>query len=406
LSPGLVDDGGVVSKLLQARSFADRGEEIAAIDAYEEVVASDPENATAWYCLGVLYSGQGLTHRAIEALEIVNQQFPNHGPTLSNLAILLENENPPRASEYARIALLSNPDHEVLGRIASVSEVDESPRMFLEATPVTEYSEEQPDLGIAHELDMQPTFGPESKMMEADSHTSSGNHAAAVAVWKGLLESSPDSPEVWRGLGEALEAAGYPDRAEQCRQRANSLDEAHYQVVDPIQPDEETVEEALVQAALTHSSKEPVSIERSGDLNVSIEWYNKGLSFLQEENGEEALTCFEKAIGGCPKDEVELRVRAQNGRGHALFKSSRFEESILAYHTAIGMDSNSVTGRALFNMGSSYAALELYDDAVKCFTQSLERGLEKDDAELCEKQISRCRLLSREQIKRQTKASR
>jgi len=99
-------------------------------------------------------------------------------------------------------------------------------------------------------------------------------------------------------------------------------------------------------------------------------------------------------------------VRAQNGRGHALFKSSRFAESVLAYHTAISMDSNSVTGRALFNMGSSYAALELYDDAVKCFTQSLERGLEKDDAELCEKQISRCRLLSREQLKRQTKASR
>ena len=177
-------------------------------------------------------------------------------------------------------------------------------------------------------------------------------------------------------------------------------------MVDPIQPDEETVEEALVQAALTHSRKDSAPIERSGDLNASIEWYNKGLSLLQEENGEEALTCFEKAIGGCPKDEVELRVRAQNGRGHALFKSSRFAESVLAYHTAISMDSNSVTGRALFNMGSSYAALELYDDAVKCFTQSLERGLEKDDAELCEKQISRCRLLSREQLKRQTKASR
>ena len=401
-----MDDGGVASKLLQARSFADSGEEIAAIEAYEEVVASDSENATAWYCLGVLYSGRGLTHRAIEALENADQQFPNHGPTMSNLAILLENEDPSRASEYARIALLSNPDHEALGRIASVSEADEPPRLFLEATPVTEHSEEQPDLGIAHELDNQPTFGPESKMIEADSLTSSGNHAAAVAVWKGLLEGSPDSPEVWRGLGEALEAAGYPDRAEQCRQRANSLDEAHYQVADPIQPDEETVEEALVQAALTHSRKDPAPIERSGDLNASIEWYNKGLSLLQEENGEEALTCFEKAIGGCPKDEVELRVRAQNGRGHALFKSSRFAESVLAYHTAISMDSNSVTGRALFNMGSSYAALELYDDAVKCFTQSLERGLEKDDAELCEKQISRCRLLSREQLKRQTKASR
>ena len=406
LGPGPVEDGGVASKLLQARSLADRGEEITAIEAYKEVVVIDPENATAWYCLGVLYSGRGLTHRAIEALENVDRQFPNHGPTLSNLAILLENEDPPRASEYARIALLSNPDNKALGRIASVPEGDEAPRLYLEATPVPEHSEEQSDLGIAPELDDQPTVGPEVQMIEAESHSSSGNHAAAVAVWKGLLEGSPDSPEVWRGLGEALEAAGFPDKAKQCRQRANSLDEAQYRVVDPIQPDEETVEEALVQAALTHSSEEPALIERSGDLNASIEWYNKGLSFLQEEKGQEALTCFEKAIGGCPKDEVELRVRAQNGRGHALFKSSRFAESVLAYHTAISMDPNSVTGRTLFNMGSSYAAVELYDDAIKCFTQSLERGLEKDDADLCENQISRCRLLSREQLKRQAKASR
>jgi tetratricopeptide (TPR) repeat protein len=406
LSPGLVDDGGVASKLIQARSLAGHGEEIAAIEVYEEVVVIDPENATAWYCLGVLYSGQGLSHRAIEALEIVDRQFPNHGPTLSNLAILLENVDPPRASEYARIALISYPDHEALGRISSVAEVDEPPRLFLEATPVSEYSEEHPNLEIASELDNQPTVGSENKLVEAKSHTSTGNHAAAVAVWKGLLEGSPDSPEVWRGLGEALEAAGYPDRAKQCRQRANSLDEAHYRVADPIQPDEDSVEESLVQAALTHSNEEPPPIERGGDLNASIEWYNKGLSFLQEDKSEEALTCFEKAIGGCPKDELELRVRAQNGRGHALFKSSRFAESVLAYHTAISMNPNSVTGKALFNMGSSYAALELYDDAVKCFTQSLERGLEKDDADLCEKQISRCRLLSREQFKRQAKTSR
>ena len=186
-----MDDSNVASKLLQARSLADRGEEIAAIEAYEEVVSIDPENSTAWYCLGVLYSGRGLTHRAVEALENADRQFPNHGPTLSNLAILLENEDPPRASEYARIALLSNPDHKALGRIASLSEGDEPPRLFLEATPLQEYPKERPDIGIAPELDDQPPVGSEGMMIEAESHTSSGDHAAAVAVWKGLLEGSP-----------------------------------------------------------------------------------------------------------------------------------------------------------------------------------------------------------------------
>jgi len=402
-----VEQGSIASKLQEAYSMAERGDSTAAIEAYEEVIVHDAENATAWYCLGVLYSIQGSVDRAVESLEEVDRLFPNHGPTLSNLAVLLEDEDPPRASEYARVALLSYPDSEALARIASASDDDHPPRVFLQASPLSDPSEDRSDEGgITLESEEQPPISPQSKMIEAESHTSTGNHAAAVSVWKGLLEGAQDSPEVWRGLGDALEAAGYPDRAVQCRQRADSLDEAKYQAIDPVVLEEDELEEALVQAAVTHSNEEPVPLERSGDLNASIEWYNKGLSLLQEDKATEALTCFEKAIGGCPKDELELRVRAQNGRGHALFKSSKFAESVLAYHSAISMDSNSITGRTLFNMGSSYAAVELYDDAIKCFTQSLERGLEKEEALLCEKHISRCRLLSREQIKRQERASR
>ena len=70
------------------------------------------------------------------------------------------------------------------------------------------------------------------------------------------------------------------------------------------------------------------------------------------------------------------------------------------------MDPNNVTGRTLFNMGSSYAAVELFDDAIKCFTQALDRGLGKEEADLCQKQVSRCRLLAREQSKRQSRAMR
>ena len=132
--------------------------------------------------------------------------------------------------------------------------------------------------------------------------------------------------------------------------------------------------------------------------------YNMGINLLGEGKNDEALSSFEKAIGGCPPSELELKVKAQNGRGNALYNSGRFSESVVAYHTAIGMDPHSVSGRTLFNMGSSYAAVEMFDDAIKCFTQALERGLDKEEAELCEKQISRCRLLSREQAKRQARS--
>ena len=143
-----------------------------------------------------------------------------------------------------------------------------------------------------------------------------------------------------------------------------------------------------------------------GDLEEAAGWYNMGINLLTEGKNDEAISSFEKAIGGCPRDETSLKVKAQNGRGNALYNSGRYSESIVAYHTAISMDPESVSGRTLFNMGSSYAAVEMFDDAVKCFSQALERGLEKDEVEVCEKHISRCRMLSREQAKRQSRLSR
>ena len=151
------------------------------------------------------------------------------------------------------------------------------------------------------------------------------------------------------------------------------------------------------------SARLPPSEEEN--VNVCIEWYNKGLSMLSEENGVEALNCFERAIGGAPREERELRIRAQNGRGHALYQLARYPESIQAYHAAISMDPAGVTGKSLYNMGSSYAAVELYSDAIKCFEQALGRGLEDEDVTICKTQINRCKLLHKEQQKRQRQAT-
>ena len=163
--------------------------------------------------------------------------------------------------------------------------------------------------------------------------------------------------------------------------------------------------EALLQAAQDYQTIDHDLPDR-GDLEESLGWYNMGINLMSEGKNDEAISSFEKAIGGSPADELDFIVKAHNGRGNALYNSGRFPESIVAYHTAISIDPNSVSGRTLFNMGSSYAAVEMFDDAVKCFSQALERGLDKDEVELCEKHISRCRMLSREQAKRQSRISR
>jgi uncharacterized protein YjbI with pentapeptide repeats len=63
------------------------------------------------------------------------------------------------------------------------------------------------------------------------------------------------------------------------------------------------------------------------------------------------------------------------------------------------MDPINVNGRTLYNMGSSYAAIEHYEDAMKCFEQAKSRGLDSEDLKLCKNQFNRCKLLKKEQDK-------
>ena len=393
--------GESLAKILEEASvMANSGLIADAVEMYMRAISIDRENATAWYCLGVLHSRDGSLKEAVDSFEKSHRFFPNHGPTLANLAILVEPNDPVKASEYATAALISYPGDERLTKIADYSEnVDEKEKIFLKSTPI----EVQSDENVSEE--MQRREPPETRINEAESLTSSGEHSRAVEIWKGLLEEAPNSPEIWRGLGEALYSAGYPDRAEQCRKRADGIESARSRAVESQKEVEKDPTEALIIAA-EEAQTRFVEEESRGDLEDAVGWYNMGINLLNEGKNDEALRSFEKAIGGCPPNEVELKVKSQNARGNALYNAGRYPESVIAYHTAIGMDPTNVTGRTLFNMGSSYAAVELFDDAIKCFTQALDRGLKKEELDLCEKQVSRCRLLAREQAKRQTRALR
>ena len=233
---------------------------------------------------------------------------------------------------------------------------------------------------------------------DAEELSNSGEYKSAINVWKGLLNNSPESPEIWRGLAHTLDSAGFSDKAIECRKKAEKL-ESDYQIIE-VQINENDEEDLILINDKLVNNENNIS-EFENDVNSIIEWYNKGINLTQEGSYDQAVICFEKAIGGCPREEIEIRVNAHNGRGNALFLDSKYAESILAYHTAIELSPEKVSGKTLYNMGSSYAALELFNDAVKCFSQSIILGLEKDEINNCEKQISRCRILLREQAKRQ-----
>ena len=392
---------GLIESLKLGATQTNSGEFSKAILTYLDALKMDENNATAWFCLGVLYSKTGSVKDAVEAFMKCDENYPDHPPTLANLAYLLVESEPERASDFAKRALPHLEQDENLHNIASMSTPEETPELvFIESEPILEESVDQNlDTGIS------PESNKSSRQEEARTLSSSGDHSTAVSIWKDLLEQTPDSPEVWRGLGEALSSAGYEDRAVQCMKRADQIESDS--IVEPeleISTDNQDVvdDDELLLIAADEVRSIPV-VEERGSLDDSLGWYNMGINLLNEGKNDEALSSFEKAIGGCPSSEVELRVKAQNGRGNALYNEGRYPESIIAYHTAIGLDPKSVSGRTLFNMGSSYAAVEMFDDAIKCFSQSLERGLDESEAELCEKQISRCRVLAREQAKRQAR---
>ena len=395
---------GLIESLKLGATQTNNGDYSSAIRTYLDALKIDEDNATAWFCLGVLYSKTGLLKDAVEAFENCDEKYPDHPPTLANLAYLLVESEPERASDFAKRALPHLEQDEKLNSIASISSPEETQELvFIESQPINEDSVVQNT-----DIVISPGSDESNRQEEARALSSSGDHSTAVSIWKDLLDQNPDSPEVWRGLGEALNTAGYEDRAGQCMKRADQIEsDSNAQSESDISTDThgDVDDDELLLIAADEVRLAP-EVEERGNLDDSLGWYNMGINLLNEGKNNEALSSFEKAIGGCPSSEVELRVKAQNGRGNALYNEGRFPESIVAYHTAIGLDPKSVSGRTLFNMGSSYAAVEMFDDAIKCFSQSLERGLDESEAELCEKQISRCRVLAREQAKRQARGIR
>ena len=119
-----------------AATLARSGNDTGAIEAYLSILEIDAENATAWYCLGVLYTRVNSLDKAVEAFEKSDMIMPNHPATVANLAYLLAERDPLAASKYARSAIVTISDDDELSSIADYSEPTEQKRVFIEARQI------------------------------------------------------------------------------------------------------------------------------------------------------------------------------------------------------------------------------------------------------------------------------
>ena len=154
-------------------------------------------------------------------------------------------------------------------------------------------------------------------------------------------------------------------------------------------------------------SQQPIigsgKIDSSSIANQDVQWYNKGLALLSDEKYQEALSCFDRALPTFVNDD-EMIVRILNARGNSFYYLKQFSDCIEAYHKAMQVNPAGVTGATLYNMGTAYAEVERYDDAIKCFEQGMSakrvNPLTGDQSKMAKEQIRRCKILHKEQKKK------
>ena len=175
------------------------------------------------------------------------------------------------------------------------------------------------------------------------------------------------------------------ERAEVMLPRTSEPEAILRQTDDP----EIDLAKAALDAQSAVTSSNPVSAESSSVANTAVEWYNKAVVLLEDKRFKQALSCYDKALTGAAEDD-DLAIRVLNGRGHALYYMENYGDCIRAYHDAMRIDKTRVSGQALYNMGTAYAEVQLYDDAIQCFKQAQRRGLDKDEKAMCKEQVRRC----------------
>ena len=156
----------------------------------------------------------------------------------------------------------------------------------------------------------------------------------------------------------------------------------------------------LAAAALEATSRlgQALGIESNSNsiANQDIEWYNKGIGLIEDKKYREALSCFDRALPSFA-DNDEMIIRILNGRGNALYYLEDYPKCVESYHKAMVINPKGVQGKTLYNMGTAYAEMQRFSDAIKCFEQAIPRGLDKNQQKLAKEQIRRCNILHKEQ---------
>jgi len=419
-----------------------------AIAALEHAIKLDETVASGWYNLGSLYARNENDAGAKEAFEMTIDLDKRHVKARRKLIDYAKEENDVGTIISHGMILLEGQDDselrdEIVQMLLQCGETEVEVLEYITGIPPT--MPEAPQLA-QYALDL---LSPGASIDRARALTLKGENIEAVTVWKELIQTDKENPALWKGLAKSLEAAGDIETAQRCHSKAREL-ESPPEVVpetpaltpEPVQSFEETpeivaepIKEEIVQetnaanellltpieqpdkiveqegnievdlakaaldAAATVQVNPIISSNSSSVANQDISWYNQGVQLIEDGKYREALSSFDRALPSFAGDN-QMVIRILNGRGNAYYFLEDYPACVDSYHKAMMIDPSNVRGQTLYNMGTAYAEMERFPDAIKCYEQSIPRGLSDEEAKRAKEQIRRCTILEKERKKK------
>lgn len=180
----------------------------------------------------------------------------------------------------------------------------------------------------------------------------------------------------------------------------------------PVEPQQKVVEatpqpevdlaKAALDAAQTVAVNTPQTTTSNAISNQDVAWFNQGVQLIEDKKYKEALSCFDRALPAFAGDDAMI-IRILNNRGNAYYFLEEYPKCVESYHQAMLIRPTEVRGETLYNMGTAYAEMERYKDAIKCFEQSIPRGLSDEARRRAKDQIRRCNILQKAVDKKRKK---
>ncbi|MBN1397659.1 MAG: tetratricopeptide repeat protein [Bacteroidetes bacterium] len=288
---------------------------------WTDVVNKAPNNARAWYNMGILIKDLRRYDEALIYFDNAIELKPDYSDALLNKGMVYASLG--KIDEvikcYNRVIELNPDDYQSWNNIGNALE------------KIGRYGEAIDRYKKAAEI--KPDF--ELAWYNAGvASARSGNQEKAVEFYNKALEIKPDFDLAWHNKGDALSSLGKYQEAVKCYDEAIKIIPDSYKVWN-------NKGTALKNIGQYKEAIESYDKALAIEPNFGMAWFNKGVTLSIIDLNEEAIKCYDKMI------EINPAVyEAWNNKGTVLEKLGRYEEAIKCYDKALEINPSFSTAQS------------------------------------------------------------